>query len=88
MKLAIWKRDHGYTFAVQFNNGTSGAEYIANDPKTGKRFEWNKKQATAASEQFRKAKGDNWELGNINYDKLDPSTGEVIKLFKRVSFTT
>lgn len=87
MQLVTWKRDHGFTFAVIFGNGTSGAEYIGLNPKTGKRFEWTEAQATSASEKFRTMKGDNWELGNLHYDKLDPTTGEKIALFRHVSFT-
>jgi|TARA_R110000751_G_scaffold39833_2_gene94896 hypothetical protein len=87
MKIVTWNRDHGFTFAVMFANGNSGAEYVAKNPKTGKKFEWTEAQAVAAGEKFRTVKGDNWELGNLNYNVTDPSTGEQTKLFQHVNFT-
>ena len=87
MKIKTWSRDHGWTFAVIFANGTSGAEYVAKSPKTGKKFEWTEAQAKAAGEKFRAAKGDNWEKGNLNYNVTDPDTGEITQLFNHINFT-
>ena len=87
MKIVTWKRDHGFTFAVLFANETSGAEYVAVSPKTGKPFEGTKRQAIAAGERFRVLKGDNWEHGNLNYVKIDPETGSETRLFRHVNFT-
>ena len=87
MKIKTWSRDHGWTFAVIYDNGTSGAEYVGLNPKTGKKFEWTEAQADAAGEKFREVKGDNWEKGNLNYTVTDPNTGELAKLFKHINFT-
>lgn len=85
MKIVTWKRDHGHTFAVLFANGETAAEYIGPNPKTGEPYIWTKKQAEAAGEKFRERKGNNWELGNMNYNVTDVETGEVTRVFKHVS---
>jgi hypothetical protein len=84
MNLAVWPFGQFFTFAVLFANKTSAAEYVALNPKTGKRFEWNRRQAKVASEKFRTKKGDNWEHGDLNYT-MRTKDGEVIKLFQRVA---
>jgi hypothetical protein len=87
MKIVTWNLGDRHTFVVLFANGTSGAEYVALNPDTGKHFDWNKRQATAAGERFRTFKGDNWENGNIEYSKFDPDDGTKTKLFERRNFT-
>ena len=87
MKIKTWNRDHGWTFAVIYANGTSGAEYVGLNPRTGERFAWTKDQAEAAGKRFCFEKGDNWEKGNLNYNVTDPNTGELAKLFKHINFT-
>jgi len=58
MKIVTWKKTVGYTFTVLFENGTTGAEYIAINDKTKRPYyeAWSKKQAIAAGEKFRRAK--------------------------------
>ena len=84
MKIVTWTRDIGVTFVVLFANGTSCAEYVALNPTTKRPFYegWNKRQATSAGEKFKASKGDNWEKGNLNYTKFNPSTGEEETLFR------
>ena len=87
MKIRTWSRDHGWTFVVIFDNGTSGAEYVGLNPTTGEKFKWTEKQAKTAGERFQAVKGDNWEKGNLNYKVYDPKTGVPATLFNFVNFT-
>ena len=79
MKIVTWKRDRGFTFTVLFANGTSGAEYVEKSFKT-------LKGAEAAAKKFREVKGENWEHGNLEYNRYIPATGEKIAMFARRNF--
>mgnify|MGYP003662237136 CR=1 FL=1 len=90
MKIVTWSMDTGTTFAVVFDNGQTAAEYIAVNPKTERPFyeEWSPKKALAAGEKFRKAKGDNWEHGDLRWEFRDPKDGYAIKrIFRSVAVT-
>ena len=73
MNIFTWKRGEGYTFCIEFVNGNV-AEYIEKPFKT-------KRGAEAAGERYREQKGDNWERGNIHYDRFDRATGDKIAMF-------
>jgi hypothetical protein len=87
MKIFTWNMETGVTFGVEFENGSSAALYVAINDETHLPYYagWDKKQALRNGEKFRKAKGDNWENGNLNYQILDLKVGKVRTIFKRVA---
>ena len=86
MNIRTWKRPHGHTFVIEFENGRTGAEYVGLNPKTGKKYSWTQPQAVAAGEQFKTVHGENWELKNIRYHYTDAETGKKIALFRFHNF--
>jgi len=86
MKTFTWDMEVGVTFGVEFENGKSAALYIAIDDSTGKPYyeNWTKRQAAAQKERFRKAKGDNWEHGNLNYQIMDLKAGKMRQIFQLI----
>jgi hypothetical protein len=84
MKTFTWEMENGWTFGVEFANGKSAALYIAINDETDKPYyeNWTKRQAAAQSERFRKAKGDNWEHGHLNFEIIDIEAGKMRKIFK------
>lgn len=76
MKTVIWQREHGFTYAIPFDNGF-GAERLAT-------FE-TKAAAQAAIRELEQRCGKNWEISNLPWDYTNIKTGETIRLFKHIN---
>ena len=76
MKNAIWQREHGWVYAIPFDNGF-GAERLAT-------FE-TKAAAQAAVRELEKRCGKNWEISNLPWDHTSLKTGETTRLFKHIN---
>jgi hypothetical protein len=89
MKTFICNHLNGYTFGVEFTNGNY-AKYVGKSDKAGEPTAFaTAKGAESAANRFRELKGDNWELGNLNYKSVKLVGTELVEKteFIRLSST-